>query len=46
MWDEELGYIDFNEEEFLAWIREFDSDSFSDLFIEERFGIESGPHGE
>lgn len=39
--------MDVEEEHFLAWIRELSTESpWDDVFIEERFGLESGPHGE
>lgn len=46
MKDEEHGFIDVDEEEFLDWIREFDGISFEELLFEEGLGTESGPHGE
>lgn len=39
-------FIDVEEAEFLAWIREFENASGEDFLLEERWGIESGPHGE
>ncbi|GAX88625.1 hypothetical protein [Effusibacillus lacus] len=47
MSDPDHDYIDVDEEHFLDWIRHLSSESpFDDLFSEERYGVEPGPHGE
>ncbi|WP_018131080.1 hypothetical protein [Effusibacillus pohliae] len=47
MREQDHGYIEVEEEDFLAWVRDLSDESpFDELFIDERLGVETGPHGE